>query len=207
MCRMPCMTPRPPWYSRGMRRAVLALLLLFALTPVMAQSPEEDSVVRIDLMVRDGRLYVDADIIFTPSDEWRHAMERGLPAYFTADLELVSPRWWWFDKTVVSTHKTWKVAYNALTQQWRIGSGDLALPAPSLDAALTQVRHIRDWDVVSVAELGMDTRLSGRLRLRLDTSLLAQPLQINALNGSGWNRATPWKNFNFSVITGPSDPS
>jgi len=190
-----------------MRRAVLALFLLFTLIPVLAQSPEQDSVVRIDPVVRGGRLYIDADFVFVPSRAWRDAMQSGLPAYFTADLELVSPRWWWFNKTIVNTRKTWKVVYSALTQQWRVGSGDLALPAPSLDDALTQIRHIRGWDVADAADLGVGTTLHGRLRLRLDTSLLAQPLQLDALNNQGWNRATPWKNFTFSVITSPSDPS
>jgi len=193
-----------------MRRAVFALLLLFFLAPVIAQSPEEGSVVRIEPVVRDGKLYVQADVAFTPSDAWRRAMQRGLPAYFTADLELVSPRWWWFNKTVVSTQKTWKIAYNALTRQWRIGSGDLALPAPSLDEALAQVRHIRRWAVADVEDLGMDTKLTGRLRLRLDTSFLAQPLQLDALNPlnrQGWTLSTPWKTFSFSVVATPSDPS
>jgi len=189
-----------------MRRAFFALLLLFFFVPVMAQ-PEEGSVVRIEPLVRDGKLYIDADVAFTPSDAWHRAMRKGLPAYFTADLELVSPRWWWFDKTVVRTQKTWKIVYNTLTQQWRIGSGDLALPAPSLDEALAQVRQIRRWAVADMDALDRDTKLTGRLRLRLDTSFLAQPLQLDALNQQGWTLSTPWKTFSFSVIATPSDPS
>jgi len=189
-----------------MRRVVFTLLLQLFLVPLMAQ-PEDGSVVRIEPVVRDGKLYVQADVTFTPSDAWRRAMQRGLPAYFTADLELVSPRWWWFDKTVVSTQKTWKITYNALTQQWRIGSGDLALPAPSLDEALAPVRHIRRWAVADVDDLGVNTTLTGRLRLRLDTSFLAQPLQLDALNRQGWTLSTPWKTFSFSVVATPSDPS
>jgi len=194
-------------YGRAMRRTLFALLLLVCLVPAMAQQPEEGSVVRIEPVMRNGQLYINADVVFTPSAQWHRAMQSGLPAYFTVDLELVSPRWWWFDETVVSTHKTWKVAYNALTRQWRVGSGDLALPAPSLDDALSHVRHIRGWAVADAKALGMDRKLTGRLRLRLDTSLLAQPLQLNALNSQGWTLATPWKTFSFSVVAGPSDPS
>jgi len=190
-----------------MRCALFALLVLIYLVPVMAQQPEEGSVVRIEPVMRNGQLYINADVVFTPSVQWHHAMQSGLPAYFTVDLELVSPRWWWFDKTVVSTQKTWKVVYNALTRQWRVGSGDLALPAPSLDDALSYVRHIRGWAVADAKALGVNQKLTGRLRLRLDTSLLAQPLQLNALNNQGWTLTTPWKTFSFSVVTGLSDPS
>jgi len=188
-----------------MRRALLALLLC-VLAPVLAQQPEDDKVVRIDPVIRNGQLYVDADIAFTPSGQWRRALQRGLPATFTSDLEIRQPRWWWFDKTVVSARKTWKISYNALTQQWRIGSGDLALPAQSLDEALAQVRHIRGWIVADVADLDDGVTLTGRLRLRLDTSLLTQPLQSNALNSQEWTLSTPWKTFSFSVAAGRSDP-
>jgi len=201
-----------PCYGRAMCRTAFVLctlfvsLLLCLRAPVMAQQ-EDDRVVRIDPVIRNGQLIIDADIDFTPGDAWHRAMQQGLPAYFTADLEVVSPRWWWFDKTVVSTHKTWKIAYNALTRQWRVGSGDLALPAPSLDDALSAVRHVRNWAVANTADLGVDKTLRGRLRLRLDTSLLAQPLQLNTLNRPGWTLSTPWKTFNFSVVAGASDPS
>jgi len=188
-------------YSHAMRKFLFALLFLF--NPALAQ---DDSVVRIDPVIRNGQLLIDADVVFTPNSPWRHSLELGLPAYFTADLELVEPRWWWFDKTLVSMRKTWKVSYNTLTRQWRIRSGDLSVPAASLDDALDHVRFIRNWAVTEVDSLDTDTTLSGRLRVRLDTSLLAQPLQLKALNNEEWTLSTPWKTFSFSVALSPSAP-
>ncbi len=97
---------------------------------------------------------------------------------------------------------TWRVQYNALTRQWRVGTGDLSMPAPSLDEALTLVRHIRNWDITASSNLEADTMYTGQIRLRLDTSHLARPFQVNALNSSAWSLTTPWKEFTFSVSVG-----
>ncbi|MFC3337277.1 DUF4390 domain-containing protein [Paracandidimonas soli] len=190
-------------------RLVLALFLALTTTlqPSMAQTFASDQITRIEPVIRDGWIHIDADIDFTLSDELRDAAQKGVPIYFTADLQIVEKRWWWFDKTVVDTQRTWRVVYNALTRQWRIGTGDLTLPESSLDDALSLVRAIRGWSVAPVKDFEVDTTLYGRLRLRLDTSLLARPFQIDALNSRAWGLATPWKNFTFSVSAGASDPS
>lgn len=190
-----------------LRSALFSLLILLAPAFAPATVHAENRVVQIEPVVRDGRLYIDANVEFTLGDELRHAMEKGVPVFFTADLDIVRKRWWWFDDTVVSTQQTWKIVYNALTRQWRIGTGDLSLPEPSLDDALSLVRHVRGWAVAQAGDLPRDADLHGRLRLRLDTSLLARPFQIDAFNSREWVLATPWKNFTFSVETGPSDPS
>jgi hypothetical protein len=186
-----------------MLRAMLSFVLCGALllpAPLQAQpAPEGDRVTRIEPVVRDGQLYIDADVLLGVSPELRDAAERGIPVYFTADLELVSKRWWWFDKTVISRQRTWRVVYNALTRQWRVGAGDLSLPESTFDDAMSQIRNIRGWDVARIDELDYDEVYHGRLRVRLDTSLLARPFQVDALNSQAWALATPWKEFTFSI--------
>lgn len=156
-------------------------------------------VLRIEPRINEGWLNIDADVHLPVSDDLRHFAERGVALYFTADVELVRPRRWWFDSEVVKTQQTWRVVYNALTRQWRIGSGDLSLPEASLDDALSLVRNIRGWSVAPISELTADETYVGRLRVRLDTSLLARPFRVDALNSSAWSLSTPWKDFSFSI--------
>jgi hypothetical protein len=158
------------------------------------------AVIRTDPMVHDGKLSIDADIDFPLNDELREAAERGLPLYFTADLVVTRSRWWWFDRTVIDKAQTWRIVYNALTRQWRAGAGELSLPVSSLDEAMDMVRHIRNWAVANTESLEHGVRYDGRLRVRLDTSFLARPFQVNALNSSAWSPATPWADFAFSLI-------
>ncbi|PLC48889.1 hypothetical protein CR159_16285 [Pollutimonas subterranea] len=184
-----------------MLRLLLSVFLCVSLVAFVdaGAQPEAERVVRVEPVVRDGKLYIDADIDFAVSGDLRNAAQKGVPIYFTADLEVVSKRWWWFDKTVISEQKTWRVVYNALTRQWRVGSGDLSLPESSLDDALSLLRNIRGWDVADIKDLETDELYEGRLRLRLNTSLLARPFQVDAFNSSAWSLATPWKNFTFSI--------
>ena len=177
------------------------ILLVFGLL-FLASSvtrAEDSQIVRIEPVLRQGQLLLDADIDITLSDELHDAALKGVPLYFTADLDIEHPRWWWFNETVLSLTQTWRIQYNALTRQWRAGTGDLSLPATSLDEALDLVRHIRDWPLGNADRFTPDQTYQGRLRLRLDTSRLARPFQVDALNSTAWSLTTPWKDFTFSI--------
>ncbi|CAM5213312.1 hypothetical protein CDEF62S_05759 [Castellaniella defragrans] len=178
--------------------SVLALCCLCVL-PLALHAEQPAQVTRIEPILHDGQLLLDADVSFSLSDELKDAAEKGVPLYFTADLRIVRPRWWWFDETIVSTDQTWRIQYNALTQQWRIGSGDLSVPTTSLNEALDLVRHIRNWPLGPTSLFTQNTRYNGQLRLRLDTSRLARPFQVDALNSNTWSLTTPWKEFDFSI--------
>lgn len=183
-----------------LRRAFLLLLLCIAgIAHSQDAAPDGPHVQRIEPVLADGWLYIDADVHLPVSDELRSFAERGVALYFTADVEIVKPRRWWFDREVVKTQQTWRVIYNALTRQWRVGSGELSLPEASLDDALSLVRHIRGWAVVPLSELDTSEEYTGTLRVRLDTSLLARPFRVDALNSSAWSLSTPWKDFSFSI--------
>src|SRR5690606_39304189 len=103
------------------RRVLLLFLVSFlGVAQAMDNHPE---VLRIEPRLEEGWLQIDADVRLPVSDDLRHFAERGVALYFTADMEIVRPRRWWFDSEVVSTQQTWRVTYNALTRQWRIGTG------------------------------------------------------------------------------------
>lgn len=184
-----------------MTRFLLFLTCSLLFLASAAVRANDEQVVRIEPILRQGQLLLEADINFTLSDELHDAARKGLPLYFTADLDIEHPRWWWFDKTIVSLSQTWRIQYNALTRQWRVGTGDLSLPATSLDEALDLVRHIRDWPLANADQFSPGQTYQGRLRLRLDTSRLARPFQVDALNSATWSLTTPWKDFTFSIST------
>lgn len=190
-------------------RLLLVFCIVIALAgagTVAAQSGME-RVVRVDPVVRDGQLYIDADVEFDVTSELRTAAEKGVPVYFAADLKITTHRWWWFDRTVVDEEMSWRIVYNALTRQWRVGSGELSIPVASLDDALSFVHNIRGWAVANITDLDTDATYQGRIRVRLDTSRLPRPFQIDAYNSSAWSVATPWKDFQFLISAGDHQPS
>ncbi len=180
---------------------MLFLVLAFFLSVAHAQeeASADPRILSIEPVLSEGWLNIDAEVHLPLSDELRYSAERGVTLYFTADIEITKPRKWWFDKEVVKTQKTWPVVYNALTRQWRIGTGELTLPEASLDDALSLVRNIRHWAVLPSADLETDELYTGRMRVRLDTSLLARPFRVHAINSSAWSLSTSWKDFSFSI--------
>lgn len=187
-----------------MPRAVVRLYALFvvlAITLVSAMPllANEAEITKVEAIARNGRLYLNTDVNLEVQNDLKDVVMKGVPVYFTANAEIIQKRWWWFDKTVVKAQLTWRIMYNALTRQWRVSTGDLSWPEANLDDALSRVRSIRGWSVLDLSYLEPAQEYHGRVRLRLDTSLLARPFQVDALNSSAWSLATPWKNFTFSI--------
>jgi len=187
--------------ARLYRNLCIVLLTVLSLTgvPVGASYAATPQIVRVEPTLHDGNLEINADLNFDLNGQLLEAARRGVALYFTADLSISAPRWWWFDRTVLTTSRTWRVAYNALTRQWQIGSGEDAWLAGSLEEAMEEVRHIRGWQLSDASQFEPDINYKGTLRLRLDTSQLARPLRVNALNSSAWMVETPWTNFSFMI--------
>src|SRR3546814_1447149 len=75
-----------------MLRILLSLFLCVSLA-AHAQTgmvDEGERVVRVEPQVRDGKLYIDADGELAVTGDLRHIAQKGVPVYFTADVEIVS---------------------------------------------------------------------------------------------------------------------
>lgn len=179
-----------------MRRLLVIFLFSFWLMPP-AQANQGSAVERVQVQHQADGWYLDADIAFNLNPQLRSVAERGLSLYFSADLIVAQPRWWWFNRRLLQVERVWSVSYNALLRQWRVSTGGLALPVSSLDQALEMVRHIRGWRFADTDALNPEQNYDARLRLRLDVSQLSRPFQVNALNSSAWTLATPWLNFSI----------
>ncbi|OVZ64817.1 hypothetical protein CDO44_01010 [Pigmentiphaga sp. NML080357] len=174
---------------------VVILVLLWGST-VAASEPAVQSVT---LTERGRDLLLSADVSLDLNSQLEDAVSRGLPLYFSVEVEIRRPRWYWFDEVVLSSTQTWRIVYNPLTRQWRVHSGNLALPVGSLVEALSVVRHVRNWRIGERDALRADDRYEGRLRVRFDISQLSKPFQVNALNSSEWSLATPWTEFDVRI--------
>jgi hypothetical protein len=181
--------------QRGLLGALAALLCL--LTTVSRAA--EPRIERIEPLITDGQMTLDLDLTFELGRVVIEAAERGVPLYFTFDLKITSPRWWWFDRVLVEATLTRRLTYNALTQQWRVATGDLFLPGRSLNEALAVLKQVRGWPVAPSDRFDKNQRYDGRVRMRLDASQLARPLQLEAANRSAWSLASPWAPFDFSI--------
>jgi hypothetical protein len=184
-------------------RWAFAMLALMGCTLVFhVASAAEAQIKRIEPLIGEGHLTMDLDVNLKLSSIVIDAAERGVPLYFTLDIKITSPRWWWWDRQIVETSLTRRMSYNTLTQQWRVATGDLFLPVGSLQEGIAVLEKVRGWPVAPLDRFEPNTQYDGLVRIRLDTSHLARPLQLDARNRGAWSLTSAWTPFDFSVRKG-----
>lgn len=124
------------------------------------------------------------------------ALNRGIPLYFTTEISLTRPRWYWFDENTLNASQTIRIAHNVLTRQYHVGpAGGLQQSFPSLDDALALVRRPSRWLIAEKGALKPGDTYQAAVRMRLDVAMLPKPLQVTALNNSDWRLSSDWKIF------------
>ncbi|MBK4736483.1 DUF4390 domain-containing protein [Noviherbaspirillum sp. DKR-6] len=127
------------------------------------------------------------------------AIQRGIPLYFTTEVEIRRPRWYWFDERTVFASQTIRISYNVLTRQYRaaINNSNLQQGFNSLEDAMSLVRRPGRWVVAPPGALQPGETYVVGLRMGLDLAQLPKPFQVNALNNSDWRLSSDWRYFHF----------
>ncbi|MCO5106106.1 MAG: DUF4390 domain-containing protein [Burkholderiaceae bacterium] len=186
-------------------RFALALALAATLWGQMpaagAAEPADPSEPRLELDAGGDSWMLSAEFEVPLTRAFEDAVRRGVPLYFVLEFELIRPRWWWTDERVAERSMVYRLAYHALTRQFRLGFDGLTQVFDSLDEATRTMAGIRNWRVVDAARLSPGTEYEARVRLRLDTSQLPKPFQVNAITSRDWNPQSEWKRFTFTPPT------
>jgi hypothetical protein len=128
------------------------------------------------------------------------AVTRGIPLYFTTEVQLMRPRWYWFDEKTISTSQTIRISYNVLTHQYHASiSGHLQQSFSSLDDALSLVRRPSRWVVAEKGALKPGETYNVAVRMGLDVARLPKPFQVHAMNSSDWRFMSDWERFTFKA--------
>lgn len=163
----------------------LALLLLCSAAAAPAQAQAQGiELVALELQRHDGELTLDFDVRLTLPKGVEDAMQRGVPVYFVAEAALYRARWYWRDERVARVQRSWRVAYQPLTSNWRVGFGGFNQSFATLPEALAVVSRSARWKVAELSQLDADSHHYVEFSYRLDTSQLPSPMQIG-LGGQG----------------------
>lgn len=171
-----------------------ALLLAFALVvpaQLHAQTHGID-VRRATVATADDHYVLEADIDIVLSAPLEDALHKGIPLYFLLEFEMVRSRWYWFNDKAVSRQQQYRLQFNALTRQYRIGVGAFYQNFPTLAEALQVMTKVRRREELDPGTLSKGTTYTAGLRLRLDTSQLPKPFNLNALGSREWNIGSDW---------------
>lgn len=171
-----------------------ALLLAFALAvPVqLAAQTYGIEVRRATVTTAEDHYLLEADIDIVLSPPLEDALHKGIALYFLLEFEMVRSRWYWFNDKVVSRQQQYRLQFNALTRQYRIGAGGFYQNFPTLNEALLVMTRVRRREDLEPGALSKGTSYIAGLRLRLDTSQLPKPFNLNALGSREWSLGSDW---------------
>ena len=176
--------------SVGRRRALRRLALVAAGT-VAVKSAE----VRAD----DDDYVLNAEFELSLNPTLEEALKRGVPLYFALEFEILRPRWYWVDEKVIAATTQYRVAWNALTQQYRVSSGLFAQTLYSLEEVERFLSRVTSRPVARRDQLQKGVRYDAALRLRLDVNQLPKPFQVNALTSREWSLQSDWHRWGFTA--------
>jgi len=180
------------------RTSWLALIaaLWLALTPVPAAA-DGIEVRKAALVQADDGYFLEAtfEIVLTAALE--DALNKGIPLHFLVEFELIRPRWYWLNEKVANVNQRYRLSYNALTRQYRVGVGTLYQNFASLTEALEFLSRVRLREIADAGALRKDGAYTAALRMRLDTSQLPRPFQVSAVGSRDWSIGSEW--FRWTV--------
>ncbi len=133
---------------------------------------------------QEGDLVLEFSTRLSLSPAIEDALRRGVPMYFTAQAAVYRNRWYWRDERLTRASRTWRLAYQPLTANWRLSTGGLSQGYGSLSEALAPLTRVTGWPLLDGERLDIGSRYYVEFSFKLDNSQLPQPMQIDL--GGDW---------------------
>jgi uncharacterized protein DUF4390 len=173
----------------------LGLLLLLLATLAASARAEGISVKSAVLEPTEEGYEVSASFDIALNATVLEAVIKGLALHFVTEVEITHPRWYWLDEVVARREFTYRLAYNALTRQYRVGSGALFQSYDTLEEALAVISRINRRVVAEREALKKGDEYVVGVRMRLDVSQLPKPFQLSAITSREWNLGSEWERW------------
>ena len=183
------------FFTRCLKKTSLlfALAALTLLPPAMPAAQAEGIEVRhAALVTGEEGYFLEADFEIVLNATLDEALNKGVPLYFLLEFEVIRPRWYWLNEKVLNTQQQYRLSYNALTRQYRLGLGSLYHNFDALSEALDFLSRVRRRQVLEPRMLPKGNTYLAGVRMRLDISQLPKPFQLNALASRDWNFGSEW---------------
>jgi hypothetical protein len=187
--------------ARALRQALrgsLALAVVAGLMLAPAAHAEGIAVKAATLEATDDGLQLDADFDVQFSPRLEEAVNRGVALYFVVEFELSRPRWYWFDQKPVQYTQTYKITYTPLLRQYRLSIGSVYQNFTRFEEVTRVLSRLRGLHVADTPALKRDVTYQAAVRMRLDTSQLPKPFQMNAIASRDWTLTSDWHRWSIS---------
>ena len=177
----------------------LVLCAVLALAGLPAPAHADGITVRgVELEPLEDGYLLDADFDLELTPTLSDAVSHGVTLDFVLEFELWRPRAWWFDETVTSFREHRRLSFVPVTRMYRLNQGSSYETFPSLADALRALSHVHAMPSSDHAPLHHGQRYEASITLRLDTSQLPKPLQIETLSSHEWQLSSPVHRFSVT---------
>lgn len=184
------------WCRRHRWLSLLVALYLAFAAPASAVA-EGVEVRQAALIGGEGGYTLEAEFRVRLTHTLEEALNKGVPLYFLLEFELVRQRWYWFNEQIANSQHQFRLSYNSLTRQYRVGVGTLYENFATLAEALAFLSRVRVGDMVPGDALSKGTIYTASVRLRLDGTQLPRSFQVSAVGSREWSVGSDW--FRWTV--------
>lgn len=175
-------------HMQGLKQVLRALWLCLGMAALLLSGAGAQAqgveLATLEVSRGEGALNLEFSARVTLPKAVEDALQRGVPIYFVAEATLLRNRWYWRDERVARVARSWRIAYQPLTNAWRVGLGGLNQTHPTLSDALITVSRSANWKLADLNQLDPDKSYYLEFSYRLDTSQLPGPMQFG-LGGQG----------------------
>jgi hypothetical protein len=177
------------------RQLLLVIALAFACVPAQAADVE---ITRAAIDKTDEGYRLDAHYAFELNPAMKDAIEHGIPLYFTTEIQVVRPRWYWRDEVAIRARQTARISYDVLIRQYHVSYiGSVRQTFSTLEDAMFYIRRPGRWLIGPKSALKSGETYTVTLRMGMDREYLSKPIQVNAFNDSDWRLNSNTKRFNY----------
>jgi hypothetical protein len=172
-------------------------MLVFACAT--AQAADGIEITRANIEAADDGYRLKAVYTFDLNPGLEQAVQKGMKLYFTTEIELTRPRWWWLtdDRAVAARHTVY-LDYDPLTRIYHVSvPGSLQQSAYTLEEALFWIRRPSTWLFAPKGALKPGETYDVTLRMYMDREYLQKPLQVDAFNNADWRLGSHKKTFTY----------
>ena len=177
---------------------MLALMLAVATVASMPAHADTIPVVSAEVRIDEREVLLSAEFDFALTPALEQALEKGIPLYFTIEVEISRSRPLWFPEKIAEWSITYRVSYSSLTRQYRVASGPFGQTFESLEDVQRFIGHVASRPVASAEDVTKGVRYEVALREKLDVNQLPKPFQITALASREWQLSSDWYRFTFT---------
>ncbi|MES2889178.1 MAG: DUF4390 domain-containing protein [Pseudomonadota bacterium] len=134
----------------------------------------------------DEGVHLDFATTFELSPSVEAALQKGVALNFVVEVQVFRERWYWRNARVARAQKMWRLSYQPLTRQYRVGFGGLNQAFDQLPEALAALQRSAHWKVADAAEVATPGQYYLEFTYQLDTTLLPRPMQIGIGGQTDW---------------------